>query len=272
MLSSPAAGSLNGVIDYVAAVRAESARFHEMVAATPLDAPVASCPGWTMADLTWHLAEVQYHWAGIVADLLQSPADLADLDRPPDPELPALFVNHSTRLVDALARRDPGDECWSWHDDGHSVGWVRRRQAHEALIHRVDAELAASGRSPIDPELAADGVDEVIRVFLDASQLPDWSRFVPDGRTAVVALADAAASWALELGRFVGTSPNTGNTYDEEATRLVDAPQQPDAIVRGTAADVDLWMWGRGGLDQLTVEGDPEVAAFLRAAAVHGTQ
>jgi hypothetical protein len=29
--------------------------------------PVAGCPGWSVADLVWHLLEVQQFWAAIVA-------------------------------------------------------------------------------------------------------------------------------------------------------------------------------------------------------------
>ena len=45
------------------------------------------------------------------------------------------------------------------------MGFVRRRQAHEALIHRIDAELTAGRRTPVDPLLGADGVDEALRVM-----------------------------------------------------------------------------------------------------------
>ena len=35
--------------------------------------------------------------------------------------------------------------------DDHTVGFIRRKQAHEALIHRIDAEVAAGNRTPMDP-------------------------------------------------------------------------------------------------------------------------
>ena len=50
--------------------------------------------------------------------------------------------------------------------------FIRRRQAHEALIHRIDAELTAGDRTPMDTDLSADGVDEALH-FMDAG-LRSW--------------------------------------------------------------------------------------------------
>ncbi|MCP4967824.1 MAG: hypothetical protein GY926_21640, partial [bacterium] len=61
------------MIDYHTAIGTESARFTSLVRNTDHAAPVPSCPGWSAADLTWHLLEVQYFWASIVADLLRTP-------------------------------------------------------------------------------------------------------------------------------------------------------------------------------------------------------
>jgi len=50
--------------------------------------------------------------------------------------------------------------------DTRNLGFVRRRQAHEVLIHRLDAELTAGvDASAMDPRLSADGVDELLRVM-----------------------------------------------------------------------------------------------------------
>jgi hypothetical protein len=168
---------------------------------------------------------------------------------------------------------DAGTACWSWHAEGRSIGWVRRRQAHEALIHRVDAELAAGDRTPLPGDLAADGVDEILRFMLDVHPLQPWAVFEPDGTTAVIALDDGSPSWAMSLGRFRGTSPTSGNTYDLAALELVDdGVADPHAVIRGEAADIDLWLWGRGAVDRLRVEGDPGVADRIRETAAESTQ
>jgi hypothetical protein len=48
-----------------------------------------------------------------------------------------------------LAATAPSTPAWTWSED-HTVGFIRRRQAHEALIHRIDAEQAAGDRTGMD--------------------------------------------------------------------------------------------------------------------------
>jgi uncharacterized protein (TIGR03083 family) len=259
------------MIDYRAAIRAESARFAALVSETDLATPVPSCPGWSVADLTWHLLEVQYFWASIVAGLLEAPDTVAELSRPADAGLATAFPVQTNRLIEALQSHDVTDKCWSWHGDGHRVGWVLRRQAHEALIHRVDAELAHGGEFAVDAELAADGVDEILNVMLDAGDIPDWSSFTPDGSTAAI-VADEGRSWTVRMGHFRGTSPQTGNTYDDPALLIACDVTEPTTVVRGSSVDLDLWLWGRGSDGALKIEGDAIVAAMIRTAAIAGTQ
>jgi uncharacterized protein (TIGR03083 family) len=224
-----------------------------------------------MADLAWHLTEVQYFWASIVSDLLESPEHVVDLERPDDAALPALFDEQTARLVSALRDRDPEDRCWSWYDGGFSVGWVERRQAHEALIHRVDAELGADERTDVDSTLGADGVDEVLTTMIDCADIPDWASFDADGTTAVLE-ADTGQTWSMALGRFTGTSPDSGTNYDDPALMLQPDPGNPEVTIRGSGSALDLWLWGRGSLDDLQVDGSRKAAEMIRAAAVAGTQ
>lgn len=270
--TAPRSRSLGGMIDYIGAIRSESARFHDLISRTATDAPVPSCPGWTVADLAWHLSEVQHFWGSIVDGLLRDPESVQPINRPTDGELAGLFQRLSADLVEAVERRHPDDGCWSWRDSGRSVGWVLRRQAHEALIHRIDAELAGGGTFDVDPELAADGVDEMMSVFVDAGKCPRWATYEPDGSTAIIEIDGGSASWMIDLGRIMGTSPNTGRAVDDQALRLIVEVDDPNAVLRGSGTDTDLWLWGRGPLDRLTVEGDPGVTGKIRAAAVAATQ
>lgn len=259
------------MIDYLEAVRRDSLAFARAARSASLDASVPSCPEWTAADLIWHLTAVQYFWACIVEDLVQDPDEVPSLERPADEALADAYDTEAERLIAALTRRHPDDVCWSWHDEGHSVGWVRRRQAHEALIHRVDADLTAGHPSDIDLALAADGIDEILRVSIDLDSLPDWATFEADGTGATVETNDDAA-WSMAFGRFLGDSPTSGESYDFTALKLTPGPIITDATIRGRADDLDLWLWGRGPLNELTVEGDVTVAAKIRNAAVHATQ
>ena len=259
------------MIDYIAAIAAESARFSQLIREVDQDAPVPSCPDWSIQDLAWHLAEVQYFWASIAEDLLTSPDAVQELRRPSHAEMPHLFDAQNQRLIAALAGHESDTPCWSWHDAGHNIGWLRRRQAHEALIHRIDAELAAGQLTDVDHGLAADGIDEILSVMVDASSIPAWASFNADGRTATIEV-DAGRTWSMRLGRFTGTSSNTGNTYDDPALVLAPVDGPPTVAVRGTAPELDLWLWGRGPVDPLSIQGSTTAAADIRAAAAKGTQ
>ena len=155
------------MVDFLSAVRSESDLFAAAIRRGDLGSQVPTCPDWRLTDLIWHLAEVQSFWASIVDGLLDSPESVQQPDRPGNQELSAFFENQSARLSGALAAGDPDSACWSWYEHGGNVGWVRRRQAHEALIHRIDAELTAGPVSPVDPDLAADGIDEILTTMLD---------------------------------------------------------------------------------------------------------
>ena len=237
-------------------------------------AAVPTCEGWSLADLVWHLTEVQYFWSRIVG----SSSELAlagpeDYDRPPRPDDGRLldgFVEASGALLSALAGRSDDETCWSWYAEGGSIAWVRRRQAQEALIHRVDAESVRGMIGPIDGPLAADGVDEMLRVMLDVGQLPPWAEFRPDAEQ--IRLDVGLRAWTLRLGRFVGTPPD-GDPLDLPALELLDGDGRtaPSATITGDPATVDLWLWGRGPADGLMVDGDRSMVDRLRATAADAT-
>jgi len=270
------------MIDFVTAVAEESERFgraadRAIETGVPMgDIAVPTCPDWDLTDLVWHLTEVQHFWASIVERGLEDPSTVPGLTRPSPAGLPELFDRVSEQLVAALAGHDPEDACWSWHDEGHSVGWVRRRQAHEALIHRLDAESAlaivdpAAEPEPIDEALATDGIDEMLTTMLEARSWPDGARWETDGRS--IRIEVPARAWTATAGRIAGTEPE-GRPLDLPAIRLVGAGApaagEPSATLRGPAAAVDRWLWRRGPVDDpaIETEGDRSLVGWLRQLA-----
>jgi uncharacterized protein (TIGR03083 family) len=250
-------------LDYVEHIRRESDRFGACFASAHRSDRVPSCPDWTADDLLWHLTEVQLFWGAIVRDRLDDPdaAEAAKPERPGDLQaLLSLFEHATAALIDAFATTPGETEVWTWSPD-HSVNFVRRRQAHEALIHRLDAELVIGDLTDIDPDLAFDGVDEVLAIV--HGDLPPWATFSPDGTTGLVEAQGTGRAWSLTFGRFSGTSPNTGKTYDMDTFIVVDrAEHVPSFTVRGSAGDLDAWLWGRRPVDRLAVDGDRD--AFTR--------
>jgi uncharacterized protein (TIGR03083 family) len=254
---------------YLDHIRRESARFREVLTDCDPSARVPSCPDWDAADLLWHLAGVQLSWAKVVRHRPHSPEDTEIADEPeaerPESyaELLEAFDDFSHALVTELERADPEAEAWHWSGDNR-VGTTYRRQAHEALIHRVDAELAAGVPvTPLDPALADDGVAEVLGVMYGGC--PPWGTFTPTGPTISVTMTDTGTDLRVVLGKFNGTDPSSGNTYaDEDDIDLVDGGDEPVATITGTANDLDTWLWKRdpqlvpGGEagDRIRVEGD----------------
>lgn len=253
-------------MDYLRHVAEESERFLEVLAPLDPDAPVPSCPDWSAADLLWHLTEVQAFWCADVERRATSPSS-PGLVRPEEyGELLLLFRRESSRLVEVLASADPSTAVWTWSDD-QTVGFVMRRQAHEALIHRIDAELTADLDSEVDGELAADGVDELVMVFLTGTE--PWGRFEPNGPTVRLVSRDPEGVWGLQLGSFSGTSPD-GAVYDAMPHAVVTDPLLAERVIVGSAADLDVWLWGRGRSREL--RGDPAVMEAVRERAALRTQ
>ena len=168
------------------------------------------------------------------------------------------FDRSSARLVDALAGTADDVAVWTWLDTDHSVGFVRRRQAHEALIHRLDAELTAGVVTELDAGLATDGILEAIEWMFGGT--PGWASSTPDGPVGRLATTDTDRSWLVQVGHWSGTSPNTGKTYADEQTLFLVGGGEPSFEISGTAADLDAWMWNRPPRGGISRTGD--TAAF----------
>ncbi|WP_109508945.1 maleylpyruvate isomerase family mycothiol-dependent enzyme [Nocardioides speluncae] len=251
---------------YVDHIRTESARFRAVLTDCDPEARVPSCPDWNAGDLLWHLIGVQDHWATMVAGRPDaSPDSYTDPERPgTHAELLTLFDQTSARLTDALAGADPAEYAWTWNDSDQTVGFIIRRQAHEALIHRLDAELAAGAVTPLDAALAADGVHEVLGVMYGGC--PPWGTFTPSDTAIRVDVTDTGDSMLVVFGRFTGTDED-GKSYDEDDINVVESlPGEPVATMSGTAEALDTWLWRRRR-DAADVEfgGDPETCDRFRA-------
>ena len=254
----------DGYLDHL---RSESARFRAVLAECDPDARVPGCPDWSAADLLWHLTEVQQFWSRIIRDRPAAPGeDWTEPERPASYDaLLAAFDEHSAALVAALEAADPAEGAWSWSDE-QTVGFTLRRQAHEALIHRLDAEQAAGRATVLDPELAADGVDEALAVMFGGT--PAWGTFTPLPHHVRVDMTDRDESVWVQVGHFTGTDPDSGKTYDEveDVSVVPDPGDEPDVVVDGPAGALDAWLWRRGDDREIRVAGDRAVYDHFRRA------
>jgi uncharacterized protein (TIGR03083 family) len=234
--------------EHLQVLHEESARFAAAAAAARTRhgwrARVPGCPEWDLADLVWHLAEVQHLWAWVVATRATSPAGHPAPVRPADDELPAFLTDQTRRLEDALTGAAPADPVWTWAPQ-QDVGFVLRRQAQEATVHRVDAEQVLGEVTPIATEVGLDGLDEWLEVMVPG---------------------------ALPGGPPAGAGPVVFHAVDADAQRTLFAgtADLPVATVTGPAGDLLLAAWRRVPLTAVTVDGDADRAAALLRTVMLG--
>lgn len=244
-----------------------AADFARLRAVAPLDlaAAVPSCPGWTVADLTRHVGEVYLHKTMAMREGAEPdpwpPKELAEQD-------PLALLDRAYAALRAeFAARKPADQAGTWYTPDQTVGFWIRRMAQETVIHRIDAELGAGQPvAPVPADLAIDGIDELLKVFV-AYSVAEWSDYFTDvlatspGRT--YALRTDGAAWLVRTGP--GLFAVEDSAADDPADVTVTGP--PTAVLR--------WVWNResaGEPSGVTVEGAPEAVEELRRCIVTATQ
>lgn len=208
-----------------------------------LDAPVAGCPGWSVADLSYHVGSVHRFWTHILTNRLQTPEE-PGIERPPDPELPAWLRAGVEPLIAVASATDPATPIWTW-SHRRDAGFVPRRMAHETAVHRWDGEAAVGAPNPITPRLAVDGIDEVFDLMLPFVA-PGYDGPAID---AHLHCTDTEGEWVLHVA--------DGGFAVEHAHA-----KQPVAL-RGTASDLLLLLWRRVPVDAVEVLGDEAMAEAL---------
>jgi len=149
---------------YVAEIEASTAGLAEILAEHGQSLPIPTCPEWTLRQLVTHVGRA-HRWA---AEITRTRSDaFIPFREVPDGKLPgdraeqcAWLRAGAARIVDAVREADR-DLVWSFTGPVPAGFWIRR-MAHETLVHRADAQLAA-GADPepvIEAEVAADAIDE----------------------------------------------------------------------------------------------------------------
>ncbi|TDC78387.1 maleylpyruvate isomerase family mycothiol-dependent enzyme [Micromonospora sp. KC606] len=247
---------LHGTKDFwIGALRADGPAFASAVAEAPPETPVLSCPGWTVADLTLHLASI-YHW-------VRSFAGAGEMTRPgrrDDAELPTgtaplqLWQQEYDQLMALFESLDPEAPAWNWAPQPKKAAFWLRRMAHETAVHRWDAQLAIAAGDPVEAKLAADGVSEVLDTWLPAGRRAMTGQW--HGVVQLIA-ADVTQEWYLRLR-------GDGVALLDTATVFGHEDHHTRAQVTGSASDLLLALWGRVSFDTLGVAGDRALLAGLR--------
>jgi uncharacterized protein (TIGR03083 family) len=180
----------------------QTAQFAETARRAAVDAPVPTCPEWTLSQLGEHLGQTQHWVASIVekrvSDPSQLPASFAAL--PADQDAWASWLTEGASLL-AAACADVGADAPVWNPAGDARSGTRfwlRRILCETIIHRADAAATAGVAYGLDAELAADAITDHLAMMTS----PGWAaqrrtpprRFAAGGRPCTCTPATSRVS------------------------------------------------------------------------------
>jgi uncharacterized protein (TIGR03083 family) len=218
-------------VDARAALLEETAAFGELIRTADPAAPVPTCPGWTIRQLFRHVGRGDRWAAQIVADRSDEPLDPREVPegRPPDDADAAIdWLNAGAQLVlDAVDAIGADTAVWTFLGPRPAQWWIRRR-LHEATVHRADAAIAVGADFALDPEVAADGIDEWLERV--AIQTNAETSPLDAGRTLHLHATDDGLAGA---GEWTITGTGAGIAVSHEHGK-------GDAALRGSAQDLLL--------------------------------
>lgn len=215
--------------------------FALLLGSADLETPVASCPGWSLAELAEHLGGV-HRWARaqLLAGGAQVDGQAMDAPLGDQEALVAWFRAGAAALV-ATLRESPEDApCWTLYPPARASTWAKR-QAIETTLHLWDATEALGIAVPIPSRIAAAGVAEVANDMyprqVALGRMPSLDAVVDFRLKDAAGGEDGTARPIVRLGAAgeVGGSSAATQTPAEAALEL-------------TAEDALLLLWKRRAL------------------------
>ncbi|HEX4789451.1 MAG TPA: maleylpyruvate isomerase N-terminal domain-containing protein [Actinospica sp.] len=268
------------------------------IAAADPEAKVPSCPDWTANRLAHHVAQTYLHKVECIRNGA-FPEDWPPSGLDPDP-LGVLDEGFAALTV-VFDEHRPSDAAATWYGPDQTVGFWIRRMCQETVVHRVDGEqVAGIELAPIPAEIALDGIDEFLDLFIGYLSV-DW----PEHFTDVLAHADprpilvsgGGRAWTLEArpagvsvrsslavaseeeraragsGSADGGSAGSGSADGGSAgSGSAGAESARGALVEGEPSELLLWLWGRLGDRSVRREGDPVLLEQFLALRKKATQ
>jgi uncharacterized protein (TIGR03083 family) len=247
----------------------ETDRLRALLVGADLSVRVPSCPDWTLGQLARHVGGA-HRWAETIVRTGSAEAvpddQVPDSEGPGDSQPAALsdwLAEGARKTAGTLREAGPGSAAWSWAWE-HTAGFWARRMTHETVVHRADAALAAGAGYEVEPEIAADTVDEWLQVVAFSADSGDEEAagLRGPGRSIHLHATDAPAGldaeWLIEFGES-GFSWRRGHG---KAT----------VVLRGPLTDVLRVFYRRlpADSDQVEVLGDAKLLDFWLERASFG--
>jgi uncharacterized protein (TIGR03083 family) len=224
---------------HVTAIVGELGAIQDVLDGGPIGAPVATCPGWTLVDLTSHVGQFCGFWAHVLCE--GTGRAKPPIPDPPDGEAAAgWFRAVGAALVTELRATPPETTVWTWYEPDRTAAFVARRAANELAVHRYDAQSARGTCAPIVADLAVDGIDEMV----DRLILARPRSGVATGETLHLHGTDGG-EWSLAL------------LADRVEVRREHG--KADLALRGAASDLELLLYRRPPLGPIERFGDETV-------------
>lgn len=246
------------MIDYLSVIRDNAVALAESVRSAGLDAPVPTCPDWTAGDLAEHVMGVHTWVEATVRTRSREYLDRSTMP-PPVPVsdgVDAVCIGVQERagaLVSTLSSVDPDDAVWNWSvNQPHVAAFWPRRMAQETVIHRADADSALGTPTHVPTEVAVDGIDELLTVFLPARAA--YAGDVSLGGSLHVHTEDGGGEWLVQC--------------EGKECSVTREHAKGDAALRGPASELLLVLWKRLPLGAVESFGDDAVIQAWRSLSI----
>jgi uncharacterized protein (TIGR03083 family) len=186
---------------YHAGLLESTERIAEILTSAAPALRVTTCPDWTLSELALHVGRA-HRWAQrIIETRAQKPIDMSAVDM----GLPttttryrAWLCSGATAFSTAVQFAGTRTPVWSWSDD-QSVGFWLRKITHDTIIHRIDAELTIGLRPSLPPQMASDGVADLLAAITTLSTVghpdPIFEGLRGLGETLQLQATDTADEW-----------------------------------------------------------------------------
>jgi uncharacterized protein (TIGR03083 family) len=246
---------------YAVEIEASTAGLAEILAEHDQGLPIPTCPEWTLRQLVTHVGRAHRWAAEITRTRSDAPIPFREV---PDGKLPddrteqcAWLRAGAGRIVDA-AREAGSDLVWSFTGPTPAGFWLRR-MAHETLVHRADAQLAAGAQPEpvIEAEVAADAIDEWLMLLAGGlGNADERTKALPAGAGLHIHATDDglggrgewmirndAGGLTVEPGHGKGAAALTGPAASLVLVLMRRRPgSDPAVTVYGDSAVVDRWL------------------------------
>jgi uncharacterized protein (TIGR03083 family) len=251
---------------YCAEIIHQTALLRGHLEGADLTVTVPTCPDWSLRELALHVGRA-HRWATEIVRTRATesvpeeavPGREGPADEAPE-ALDAWLAEGAERLAEVLREAGPDTPVWSW-GWRQDVAFWSRRMAHETVVHRADAAIAAKADYDVAPDVAADTIEEWLDIVRFGQQIgfeQELTELRAGGRTLHLHATDTDAEWVIDLA-------DDGLAWRHDHARA-------DVALRGPLTELLLAFYRRTPVDDpaLEIVGDRETLDFWLARATFG--